>query len=139
MPSSPHGAAGFSLLEVLVAFTILALSLAVVFRIFAGGLGNIATSEDYAQAVTLAESRLAAVGISEPLQAGVSFGRWDEKYEWRIEAAPYEPWGGDAVPADDVQAFLVRVDVGWMGAGKPHRVTLSSLRLMTSPESERER
>jgi len=135
VPSSGREA-GFSLLEVLVAFTILAMSLAVAFRIFAGGLGNIATSEDYARAVTLAESRLAAVGVSEPLQSGVSYGRWDEEYEWRIAAAPYEPWGEDVAPTDDVQAFLVAVDVDWMREGRQHRVTLSSVRLVTSPEGE---
>jgi len=139
VPVSPHRAAGFSLLEVLVAFTILALSLAVTFRIFAGGLGNIATSEDYARAVTLAESRLAAVGVSEPLGSGVSSGRWDEEYEWRIAAGPYEPWGEDVEPSDDVQAFLVTVDVDWIREGRLHRVTLNSLRLATSPESERGR
>ena len=70
---------------------------------------------------------------------GWSYGRWEEKYEWRIGAAPYEPWGEDVMPTDNVQAFWVTVDVGWMGAGRPHRVTLSSVRLVTSPESARQR
>jgi len=37
-----------------------------------------------------------------------------------------------------VQAFLVQVDVDWLRAGSQHHVTLTSLRLVISPESESE-
>jgi len=62
---------GFSLIEILVAFVILAMSLTVIFRIFSGGLRNVALSEDYAQAVLVAESQLSAIGVSEPDGGGV--------------------------------------------------------------------
>ena len=47
---------GFSLIEILVAFMILAMSLTVIFRIFSSGTRNVALSEDYAQAVLVTEA-----------------------------------------------------------------------------------
>jgi len=49
---------GYSLIEVLVAFTILALTLTVLFRIFSGGLRNVDAAADYAMAVLVAEGKL---------------------------------------------------------------------------------
>jgi type II secretory pathway pseudopilin PulG len=63
-------AQGFSLLEVLVAFVVLALSLAVVMRIFAGGLDNIGSANRYTQALHLAQSLLDAQGRETPLTMG---------------------------------------------------------------------
>ena len=83
---------GFSLIEILVAFMILAMSLTVIYRIFSGGLRNVALSEDYARAVLVAESQLAAIGISEPLVRGVSSGEWGERFRWQRVVEQYQPW-----------------------------------------------
>ena len=65
---------GYTLVEVLVAFVILAMTLTVLLRIFSGGVRNIAVSADYARAVLIAESQLAAAGIDEPFHAGETGG-----------------------------------------------------------------
>ena len=62
----------YTLIEVLVAMMILALSLTVIFRIFGGGLNKIGIASDYARAVMVAESVLAAAGNTEILQPGES-------------------------------------------------------------------
>ena len=59
----PAGQAGFSLLEMLVAFTILAFSLVVILRIFSSGIGTAVTAEEYTAAVQIAESLLAKTGL----------------------------------------------------------------------------
>ena len=86
---------GFTLIEVLVAFMILTLSLTVIFRIFSGGLRNIALSEDYARAVLVAESQLSAIGVSEPLEHGVTSGEWDTRFRWERVVEHYLPWKED--------------------------------------------
>src|ERR1700690_801183 len=60
-------AAGFSLLEVLAAFVILALVGTALFRVFSGALGNVAASDEYSRATLYAESRLAGLGVETPL------------------------------------------------------------------------
>ena len=58
---------GYTLVEVLVAFVIMAMALTVLLRIFSGGVRNVALSSDYAKAVLIAESRLATAGIDDTL------------------------------------------------------------------------
>ena len=50
---------GFSMLEVLVAFVILALVGTALFRLFSGALNNASAADDYSRAVLVAESVLA--------------------------------------------------------------------------------
>jgi len=77
---------GYTLIEVLVAFMILALALTVLLRIFSGGLRNVSVSSDYAIATLIAESRLAGAGIDVPLilvttEGGLAAIQWD----WGID------------------------------------------------------
>jgi len=123
--------AGFSLLEVLVAFAILALSLGVILQIFAGGLRAARLTEQYGQATLLAESMLAAAGIEAPLTEGDSEGIFDDArdYRWRLRVEPFlqDDWAlRDAAP---VRLFRVTVEVHWGEAPRNRTVSLTTLRL----------
>ena len=120
---------GFSLIEILVAFMILAMSLTVVYRIFSSGLRNVALAEDYAEAVLVAEAQLSAIGISEPLQRGVTVGVWDERFRWRRIVDEYVPWEQPRELTTELLAYRVTVSVDWEHAGRNRQVTLSSVRL----------
>lgn len=120
---------GFSLLEVLVAFMILTLSLGVLFRIFSSGLQNLTISEGYSQAVLLAESRLSEVGLSEPLEQGESQGEWGEGFVWRQSVVPYLPWEDEMELTKPIAAYWVTVVVSWGEQGKQRQLSLRSLRL----------
>lgn len=120
---------GFSLIEILVAFMILAMSLTVIFRIFSGGLRNVALSEDYAQAVLVAESQLSAIGVSEPLERGVTSGEWNERFRWQRMVEHYQPWEQEKELAAPLLAYLVTVNVDWEHAGRNRQISLSSVRL----------
>ena len=120
---------GFSLIEILVAFMILAMSLTVIYRIFSGGLRNVALSEDYARAVLVAESQLAAIGISEPLVRGVSSGEWGERFRWQRVVEQYQPWEQDKELSTQLLAYRITVNVDWEHAGRSRQVSLSSVRL----------
>lgn len=108
------GQKGFSLLEILVAFSILALSLTVLLKIFSSGINTAIVSEEYANAVQVAESLLAKTGVETDLQEGISRGTDNEKYHWEISVNPYEPeleeLESDSFP---VNMYRVMVRVSW--------------------------
>ncbi len=120
---------GFTLLEVLVAFVILALSVSMLMQVFSVGLRSAALSEEYTRATLLAESKLAAVGPEIPVEEGVTEGEYDDKYRWRVTIGPYE-WSADDdftdLPATPLQ---VTVEVLWGEGERERSVPLTSLRL----------
>ncbi|MET0055656.1 MAG: type II secretion system protein, partial [Candidatus Thiodiazotropha sp. 6PLUC10] len=59
---------GFSLLEVLVAFTLLALTLGVMMKTLSSNSRGLVIASQHSQAATLAESLISEVGVTEPLQ-----------------------------------------------------------------------
>ncbi|NNJ93237.1 MAG: prepilin-type N-terminal cleavage/methylation domain-containing protein [Halobacteria archaeon] len=128
---------GFSLIEILVAFMILAMSLTVIYRIFSGGLRNVALSEDYARAVLVAESQLAAIGISEPLVRGVSSGIWGERFRWQQVVESYQPWQQHKELSTQLLAYRITVNVDWEHAGSSRQVSLSSVRLKPVPQKDK--
>ena len=137
--ASPRTAqGGFSLLEVLVAFSILALSLGVLMQIFSSAMRNAMLSQQYSNAALLAQSTLSAVGIEEPLQEGQSAGEWDNGMRWQLLITPYEepleeggdpPRGLRTRQQAVIDGFQVRVAVSWDDGDKRRRVELESLRI----------
>ena len=127
---------GFSLLEVLVAFTILALSLGVLMQIFSGSLRNADVTRDQAQAVALAQSLLASAGVEATLVPGERTGVLDDKFRWLLRVSPFvqEPRPGETeavrspLPLD---LWEVAVRVAWGGDSRlPERaLTLTTLRV----------
>jgi len=133
------------LLEVLVAFAILAVSLGAVYQAFGVGARNARAAEFYTVAALLADSRLAAAGIETPLISGATEGAFG-RYRWRQVIAPAIDPSGPASTAGagalrptravPVQLYEVVVTVTWgdEGGAAPRSVTLRTLRL-GEPES----
>jgi general secretion pathway protein I len=130
---------GFTLLEILVAFTILAMALGVLMQIFSRGVNGAILSDRYARASTLAESKLASTGIEEPLKEGVSNGKFDgksdEDFTWTLSVRPYEdaslePLPGGVAPIMSVQLFEVELSVIFTTDDqRERRVVLTALQL----------
>jgi general secretion pathway protein I len=121
---------GFSLLEVLVAFIILAMALGVLMRIFSGGLGNIGAAEHYSQAVAIAELKLAAIGVESPLTEGENTGAAEHGYTWRTSVHRYEERDQPVEAASRlVDLYQVDVTVNWDDTStKPRSLRFVTLR-----------
>ena len=81
--------AGFTLLEILVAVTILAVSLVALMRAFSTGLTGIGLAEARATAVAHARAKLEEVGTVIALEAGDLEGEWVDRYRWQVAIHPY--------------------------------------------------
>ncbi len=124
---------GFTLLEVLVAFTVLAISLGVLFEIFSTGMRASRSAEEFTRATLLAESRLATIGIEQELEEGESTGESEDGYAWRVAVRPYRLDGAEAegVPPP-IEAYEVIVTVSWGQGSRERSVSLTTLRLKSA-------
>lgn len=125
----PKNSRGMTLIEVLVAFVVLSLTLAVIMQIFSGGLRNARLGDSYSRALFLAESRLAAVGVERPLAVGEDSGQLGSDLQWRVAVAPYADGSDTERLMLPVRLYEVRVRVAWNEAGRERRVELTTLRL----------
>lgn len=126
---------GFSLLEVLVAFIIVAVVATALFRLFGGALGNASAADEWTRALLVAQNRLvlaAALPLREATDAGTEA---DGRIAWRTAITPYLPPDPNpdherASEAMPTRLYRVTVDVQFPGiAGQPRTLSLSTLRL----------
>ena len=108
---------GFTLLEILVAFTIAAMALSVIYQVYGKGAQAVVRVEDYAQAVAVAESARAL------LEAGATdaLGGTQDKYRW---TATIEPHGEDDAR---LPLHAIAIDVSWRKRGRQQRINLKSI------------
>ena len=129
---------GFTLIEVVVAFVLLALILSVSFEIFSTGMARASGLQERAQALVVAQSRLAMAGVEEPLKEGVTSGESeDRRYQWSVNVtrADAAPTGTSAAPPSSAYAlYRVEVHVAWHGSdGRDHVMDMGTLSVGPKP------
>jgi len=137
-PRRPFAACvrGFSLIEVLAAFVILALVATALFQLFSGALQNASAAEDWSRAVLVGQSRLAAAASTLPLVEATERGEDDDgRIRWESRVKPWEPPGVDPELARisegmTTRLYRVEVDVSFPGlAGRNRALSLSTVKL----------
>jgi general secretion pathway protein I len=118
-----------TLIEVLVAFIVLSVTMAVIMQIFSGGMRNARLAESYSRAVLLAESRMAAVGLERPLALGEESGQVGYDMQWRVSVSPAEEEATTNTQLMPVRLYRVRVTAAWGEDGRQRQVELVTLRL----------
>lgn len=124
----PPAERGFSLLEVLVAFTILALSLGVLMQVFSQALNAATLSGTYGRATALAEAGMDLVGIDIPLEPGLQSGETEDGLQWRVQVTEV-PVAELISGEPPLPAYLVSSEVAWESVRGVRRVSLATLRL----------
>lgn len=125
--SRPGKSDGFTLIEVLVAFTIMAMALGALLQTFATGLRSLNTAESYSTAALQARSKLAEIGPIVPLEVGEYSGELADGFSWRARIEPYAPAVPEGVPGGPrLAGYEVEVTVSWSAGPE---VRLTTLRL----------
>jgi general secretion pathway protein I len=129
---------GFTLIEVVVAFVLLALVLSVSFEIFSTGMARASDLDDRARALVVAQSRLAAAGAEEAIKEGVASGETeDRRFQWtttvrRAEDVAIAPDG--TYPTGAYALYRVDVHIAWRGAdSRAHALDLATLSVGAKP------
>lgn len=135
-------ARGFSLIEVLVAFVLLAGGVGLLIAILAGGMNQVRWAQGQSEAVQVARSALDTLGTVDPIEPGRFTGEAvDGRYQWALLVEPYAdlPAGGPGA-FDDLQAavqtsmvYRLELELRWDGGGPRERLRMSTLRSVNAP------
>lgn len=116
-------AAGFTLLEVLLAFVVFALSFATVMEIQSGSIRNTIRAREYSEVALIAQSVMDQVGLEIPLETGTTASGDSGNYRWDLTIDEFDDATGevDSIALAELTGIeLLRVDlvISW---GEPPR------------------
>jgi general secretion pathway protein I len=127
---------GFSLIEVLVAFVILALVATALFRLFSASLNNVSAAEEYSRALLVAESQLEAAAGAQPLRETSERGVDNSgRVQWESRVAPdviadVDPDLERASESLAMRPYRITVEVKLKGGdGRDRTLSLATVRL----------
>ena len=126
---------GFTLIEILVAMSVLAISLVVILQLFSGGLKSVRLSNQYTRAIFYAREKMEEILLTEDLEEGRQEGESEEPLGWRAEIVLIEPEDDEAskLPFDTLQ---IMVDVMWHEGEKEKHFQISTMRMVKKREDE---
>lgn len=124
---------GYTLIEVIIAFALLALAMTLLLGTLSGSARQVRWSGDAGRAALHAQSLLDQIGVAEPLSPGQQSGDFEEgRYRWTLGIAQ---WRDRAVAAaqqpvdvNGPQLFEITLAVEWGDGGPAQRFQLRSLR-----------
>jgi general secretion pathway protein I len=120
---------GFTLIETLVAISILAISLVVILQLFSGGLKSSKLSDEYTRGIFHAREKMDEILLTGELTEGVIGGEFEDGFRWKAEALPL-----GIEEAKDLKlpfrAFNIKVDVMWDAGGQEKHFAVSAIKLV---------
>lgn len=120
---------GFTLLEVLVAVSVLAVAVVTVLQIFAGSLRSVSLSGDYVDAVVLAQSRMRQVLSVQELSEDTWTETAGDGHEISVSVRK------SPEPAiESFELYDIELSVLWGSGTKRRSYTLDTVRLQKAPK-----
>ena len=130
MTMSARHARGFSLLEVIAAILLLAITFGALMEVAGGSIRLSQSASQYTQAALWARSLLDTRFALDPIQPGVTEGHFDDHYRWRMQVSPWTgPGVTPAAAANAMQMYQVDLDVMWGSAPFERQAHFSTLRI----------
>lgn len=128
--------AGFTLIEVIVAMTILAISLVAVLQLFSGGLKASSISRNYTLAIAHAKNKMEELSFA-PVQDS---GEFEDGFKWESDVQPYEGLYEELnarLESSELKLLKIIVKISWNSSrNKQKSVQLVTLRIQTERQTE---
>jgi general secretion pathway protein I len=123
-------ARGFSLLEVIAAIMLLAIAFGALMEVAGGSIRLSKDAADHSQAALWARTLLDTRFAIDPVTPGVTEGRFDDHYRWKLAVTPWTaPGVASATNVNTMQMYRLDLDVMWGAEPFEHKAHFSTLRI----------
>jgi len=114
---------GFSLLEALIAITILGITLGIIMALFSGAMRSVGASEEYSQALFLARKGMEDTMLMEDIHLGTEEGDFSNGYIWERTVNPLEIFEDEEYLNDNLpfRLYEAEIKIKWW-SGKVEKV-----------------
>ena len=124
---------GFTLLEVMLAFIVFALSFATVLEIMGGSMRSVARAGDDTEVALFAQSIIDLVGTEIPLEESTFSGTGLDRYRWQLVIYPYDPEGEDVRTMELAELtgtllFRIDLDIDWTAGRRERDLRFTTIR-----------
>ena len=124
---------GFTLLEVMLAFVIFALSFATVIEIMAGSMQSVRRASEDTEVALLAQSIMDLVGTEIPIEEGEFSGTGMDRYTWQLGIFLYESSAEDdgtqeLAEMSGIELYQVDLDIDWQTGRHQREMHFSTIR-----------
>ncbi len=124
---------GFTLLEVMLAFVVFALSFATILEIMAASMRGVRRASDDTQVALFAQSIIDLVGTEIPVEDGQYNGTGMDRYDWNLEIYLYETSDEDIhtqelAEMSGIELYRVDLNIDWQAGRRPRDLHFSTIR-----------
>ncbi|KRE94891.1 hypothetical protein ASG87_17410 [Frateuria sp. Soil773] len=119
---------GFSLLEVVAAVLLLAITFTALMKVAGSALNLTASAAERSQAAMWARSLLDSAFVLEPVRPGSRSGRFDKQFSWQLDVTPWAI-AGKPMPGSPLRAYQLDLAVRWSSGGHRREAHFTTLRL----------
>jgi general secretion pathway protein I len=127
--NAPDTASGFTLIEVLVAFTIAALTLGALSQVFSTGIGAVTRANSEKEALLIAQSSLEELGIGKTLRPTDETDRVEDKYTRRLVVRPRSERLPDMRGGPQPVVYEAEITISWQEMLQTRSISLQTMRL----------
>jgi general secretion pathway protein I len=120
---------GFTLIEILVAISVLSISMVVIMQLFSGGLISSRLSDAYTRGIFHAREKMEEILLGTEFAEQVSDGEFDDAYRWRSEIVRQEQSEEEASKLP-FEAYHIRVDIFWDEGNREKNFGISTMKLV---------
>lgn len=133
----PVNSFGFTLIEVVIALSLMGLAFIILIELFSGALRLGKTANEYARAAAWAKMKLEEVILQPKLQEGLEEGELPEKYRWQLEIKKTEilkeRYGEAPVP---FELYQIKLKVNWQSGLKERKLVLETYKFLKETAGE---
>jgi general secretion pathway protein I len=130
---TPRSTKGFTLLEVMLAFVIFALSFATVLEIMGASMRSVRRAGADTEVALLAQSVMDLVGTEIPIEEGQYNGNSMDKYDWWLEIYLWDASTDDAGTVElaelsGIELYRIDLQIAWQSGVRERDMRFSTIK-----------